>query len=190
MKGSLTKLILLFAPYYTTASDGADLTAPWASTDPSCTFPPKSYITDVFEAMVNGSASIFYSHVIDDVSWRVMGTHPLAGHYSSKESFYNNTSVRLGKIEEPGGSTSLVRVVGGCDEEWSVEEMLGNVTMKNGMPFVNQYSWSTRWSEQGMIVEVRAYVDSALVTRAIVGNEPITDSDFMTERTVIYDGTY
>jgi ketosteroid isomerase-like protein len=140
--------------------------------------------------MVNGSYATFYSHVVDDVSWRVMGTHPLAGHYGSKEAFYNSTSVRLSKIEQPGGTTSLVRVVGGCDEAWSVEELLGNVTMRNGMPFVNQYSWSTRWDEMGRIVEVRAYVDSALVTRVITQNEPVTDSDFMTERSVIYDGVY
>ncbi|KAI0440610.1 hypothetical protein F4803DRAFT_552898 [Xylaria telfairii] len=138
--------------------------------------------------MVNGSTSLFYSYVLDDVSWRVMGTHPLAGHYDSKEHFYNSTSIRLGKIEQPGGTTSLVRVVGGCDEEWSVEELLGNVTMLNGMPFVNQYSWSTRWDEMGKIAEVRAYVDSALVTRVITQNEPATDANYLTERKIIYDG--
>lgn len=140
--------------------------------------------------MVNGSSALFYAHVVEDVSWRVMGTHPLAGHYSSKTLFYNSTSVRLGKIERPGGTTALVRVVGGCDEEWSAQELLGNVTMVNGMPFVNQYSWSTRWNSLGQIVEVRAYVDSALVARVITENEAPTASDFGTERTVIYDGTY
>ncbi|KAI9658369.1 MAG: hypothetical protein M1821_002502 [Bathelium mastoideum] len=161
-----------------------------ASASSNCTFPSQAYITDVFTAMTNGSSDIFYSHVVENVSWRVMGTHPLAGHYASKVAFYNSTTVRLSKIEAPGGSTSLVRVIGGCDEEWSVEEMLGSVTMLNGMPFINQYSWSTRWNENGEIVEVRAYVDSALVTRVITENEAITGSDYTTERTVIFDGTY
>jgi uncharacterized protein len=161
-----------------------------ALTAPDCTFPSQAQITDIFTALTNGSFGIFFSHVIDDVSWRVMGTHPLAGHYTSKASFYNSTSLRLSKIEAPGGSMSLIRVVGGCDEEWSVQEMLGNATMLNGMPFVNQYSWSTRWNEDTEIVEVRAYVDSALVARVVTQNEAITASDFTTERTVIYDGTY
>jgi uncharacterized protein len=44
-------------------------------------------------------------------------------------------------------------------------------TALNGKPFDNRYCWITRFSN-GTIVEVRAYLDSALVQRLIDENEP------------------
>lgn len=38
------------------------------------------------------------------------------------------------------------------------------------MVYDNTYSWSTRW-ENGMIVEVRAYLDGLLLNRALEENE-------------------
>jgi hypothetical protein len=40
-----------------------------------------------------------------------------------------------------------------------------------GLVFNNTYAWATRWSNDGIILEARAYLDSALVSRAIVENE-------------------
>jgi hypothetical protein len=41
----------------------------------------------------------------------------------------------------------------------------------SGLIFNNTYSWVTRWSTDGIIVEARAYLDSALVSKAVVENE-------------------
>lgn len=38
------------------------------------------------------------------------------------------------------------------------------------MAYDNTYSWSTRWKD-GMIVEVRAYLDGLLLNRALSENE-------------------
>lgn len=43
-------------------------------------------------------ASGFFDNVADDVHWTVMGTHPLAGVYKSKEDFLKNTFERLDKV--------------------------------------------------------------------------------------------
>ena len=40
-----------------------------------------------------------------------------------------------------------------------------------GLVFDNTYAWVTRWNTQGYIVQVRGYLDSALITRALVENE-------------------
>jgi ketosteroid isomerase-like protein len=34
-----------------------------------------------------GTAAAFFDRVADDVNWTVMGTHPLAGTYTSKAAF-------------------------------------------------------------------------------------------------------
>lgn len=40
-----------------------------------------------------------------------------------------------------------------------------------GLKYDNTFSWVTRWSTEGIIVEVRAWLDSALVAKAITENE-------------------
>ncbi len=40
-----------------------------------------------------------------------------------------------------------------------------------GLKFDNTYAWVTRWNKDAKIVQVRAYLDSALVKQAIEENE-------------------
>ena len=48
----------------------------------------KQYVAEVFRNLeVKGQAPHFLEKVADDVDWTVKGTHPLAGHYTSKKSF-------------------------------------------------------------------------------------------------------
>jgi len=59
---------------------------------------------------------------------------------------------------------------GGESEEWCTVEMENEGKCKNGMDYNQRYSWNVRW-EGNVIVEVRAYVDTALVRDVIEGNE-------------------
>ena len=52
----------------------------------------------------------------------------------------------------------------------AVVEMKSSSTALNGKLFLNTYCWVTRF-DNGLIIEVRAYVDSALVQRVIDENE-------------------
>jgi len=45
----------------------------------------------------------------------------------------------------------------------AVVELVSDATALNGMRFDNHYCWVTRF-DRGVIVEVRAYLDSAMVT--------------------------
>lgn len=43
--------------------------------------------------------------------------------------------------------------------------------VSTGLKYDNKFCWVTRWNTDGVIVQVRAYLDSALVYKAITENE-------------------
>jgi ketosteroid isomerase-like protein len=114
----------------------------------------------IFSHLESGLGDEFFEHVADDVDWTVEGTHPLAGRYRSKEDFHSHTFARLNRIL-PGGTQLHVQSVL-TDGDWAVVELRSHATGSNGMRFDNRYCW---------VVEVRAYLDSALVQRLIDENE-------------------
>ncbi len=89
-----------------------------------------------------------------------MGTHPLAGHYASVASFRAGTFAKLGKVLPGGAQLRVLNVVVASD--MAVVELVAGVTARNGMRFDNHYCWVVRF-DQDLIVDVRAYLDSALV---------------------------
>jgi len=44
-------------------------------------------VREIFKGLENGDGAAFFAHVADNVDWIVEGTHPLAGHYLSKEKY-------------------------------------------------------------------------------------------------------
>jgi ketosteroid isomerase-like protein len=122
----------------------------------------------IFAHLESGSGEQFFQHVADDVDWTVEGTHPLAGRYRSKQDFVAHTFARLNRIL-PGGTQLHVQNIlteGG----WAVVELRSHATARNGMRFDNRYCWVIRFDGE-TIVEVRAYLDSALVQKLIDEND-------------------
>ena len=109
-----------------------------------------------------------FAHVADDVQWTVMGTHPLAGEYHSKADFRAHTFARLNTVLREGILLRVTHVI--AHGEWAVVELQALSTALNGKPFDNRYCWVIRFDGE-FIVEVRAYLDSALVQKLIDGNE-------------------
>ncbi len=122
----------------------------------------------IFTHLESGSGDKFFDHVADKVDWTVEGTHPLAGRYLTKADFHAHTFARLNTIL-PGGTKLHVQNVL-TDGDWAVVELRSHATAKNGMRFDNRYCWVMRFADE-MIVEVRAYLDSALVQKLIDENE-------------------
>ena len=56
------------------------------------------FVRKMFAGLEQGDGAGFFAHVADDVDWTVMGTHPLAGHYTSKADFIAGTFAKLGKV--------------------------------------------------------------------------------------------
>jgi ketosteroid isomerase-like protein len=117
-------------------------------------------VRSIFAGLERGDGDAFFRHVADDVDWTVMGTHPLAGRYRSKADFRAATFTKLGKVLPAGAQLKVTGVLVAGDV--AAVELLSGATARNGMRFDNRYCWITRFHE-GVIVEVRAYLDSALV---------------------------
>jgi ketosteroid isomerase-like protein len=119
-------------------------------------------VRDIFKGLEKGDGASFFKHVADDVDWIVMGTHPLAGHYRSKTAFIAGTFAKLGQVLPQGAQLHVEHLLVKDDE--AVVELHSLATAKNGIRFDNRYCWVVYFSE-GVIVRVRAYLDSAMVVR-------------------------
>ena len=119
-----------------------------------------SRVHDIFKSLVAGNGSEFFAHVAENVDWTVEGTHPLAGHYRSKADFLSHTFEKLAKVWVQHALVS---------GDWAVVELRSLASAQNGVRFDNRYCWVCRFSVD-KIVEVRAYLDSALVARLFEEN--------------------
>jgi uncharacterized protein len=126
-------------------------------------------VRTVFAGLQSGGGAPFFEHVADDVDWTVQGTHPLAGRYRGKAAFRAGTFAKLAPVL-PGGPrlrADNIMVSG----DWAIVELRSDATAKNGMRYDNRYCWLARFRD-GKIVEVRAYLDSALVAQLFQQNSP------------------
>jgi uncharacterized protein len=131
------------------------------------------YVTRLFENLSNGKTNAFFDRVVDDVHWTVMGTHPLAGVYNSKADFLNHTFERLDKILKGGSVVMKLDHIYVSDDTAIVEMTSTSTTALSGRPYAQKFCWVTRFVD-GLIVEVRAYLDSVLVQQVIDENERAT----------------
>lgn len=126
------------------------------------------YVKKLFNHLNTGENDKFFECVADDVVWNVMGTHPLAGTYKSKEDFLLNTFQRLNKLLKNNVILDVNNII--IQNNTAVVEMESIATAVNGLPFNNTYCWICEF-KNNKIIGVRAYVDSALVQRLIDQNE-------------------
>ena len=120
------------------------------------------FVRKIFSGLEHGDGAAFFEHVADDVDWIVMGTHPLAGHYKSKSDFIAGTFAKLGKVLPDGAQLHVEHLLVAGDQ--AVVELHSEATAKNGMRFDNRYCWVVYFRDN-VIVRVRAYLDSTMVSR-------------------------
>ena len=111
----------------------------------ACKYPSKAQIGSIFAELTSGNYTGFFSYVEPNVEWIVEGTHPLAGTYTDRATFINDTIVFLGTLEDPNRpiKLSVVNIIGGCNEPFSAQELHAYGYGKNGELFDNNYSWNT-----------------------------------------------
>jgi ketosteroid isomerase-like protein len=124
-------------------------------------------VRDIFKNLETGDGTQFFTHVAENVDWTVEGTHPLAGHYHSKADFLSHTFAKLNRVLPQGAELHVEHAL--VSGDWAVVELHSLATAKNGLRFDNRYCWVCRF-EDDQIVEVRAYLDSALVARLFQEN--------------------
>jgi uncharacterized protein len=124
-------------------------------------------VRGIFKGLENGDGAAFFEHVADNVDWIVEGTHPLAGHYLSKKAFIEGTFAKLSQVLPNGAQLHVENLIVKDDE--AVVELHSLATAKNGLRFDNRYCWVVYFRD-GVIVRVRAYLDSAMVARLFEEN--------------------
>ncbi|KAI7366767.1 hypothetical protein KC354_g3918 [Hortaea werneckii] len=103
----------------------------------------------------------FFDRVSPDVVWDVM------------EAWKQGALGTINRILREPLALKVVNVVGGGsgrDQDWAVVELEASAVCKNGMPYPQRYAWVMRFDENGIIVQDRAYLDSALVQKAVDSN--------------------
>jgi uncharacterized protein len=96
-------------------------------------------VKTVFAKLAGHRPQSFFDHVADNVSWTVLGSHALAGHYSSKAAFQEATFARLGELFE-GGLKLFTRDVL-SDGDQAAAELYIHATSKSGAQFNNESCW-------------------------------------------------
>jgi uncharacterized protein len=124
-------------------------------------------VREIFRGLENGDGVAFFKHVANDVDWTVMGTHPLAGHYAGKQAFIAGTFAKLERVLPHGAQLHVESVLSHHDR--AVVELRSMAIAKNGMRFDNRYCWVV-YFQDGVIVRVRAYLDSAMVAKLFAEN--------------------
>jgi ketosteroid isomerase-like protein len=124
-------------------------------------------VREIFKGLENGDGAAFFQHVADDVDWTVMGTHPLAGQYLSKQAFIEGTFAKLAKVLPRGAQLHVEHLI--VKDNQAVVELYSLAKARNGMRFDNRYCWVV-YFHHGVIVRVRAYLDSAMVARLFEEN--------------------
>ncbi|KAK0932540.1 hypothetical protein LTR29_015868 [Friedmanniomyces endolithicus] len=121
--------------------------------------PSRADIEKLCSHLATSDQSPFFTRVSPHVVWDVM------------ESWKKGA---LGVINERLQQPLQLKVVnvvgGGADQDWATVELEANGVCKNGMPYPQRYAWVMRFDESGTIVQVRAYLDSALVQKAVDQN--------------------
>ncbi|KAF7368462.1 Ketosteroid isomerase [Mycena venus] len=120
----------------------------------------KKYVEDIFTAGPAG-----FSIIDPDVKWIIASETKDPGRLTG---IYNLSSwlqevrapvvsrLKDGKLEI---TPTSIDVVGNK----AIVEIAGTATQLNGKPYNNRYVWFLIFSEEGKVIEIREYLDSALV---------------------------
>ncbi|WP_108652335.1 nuclear transport factor 2 family protein [Dongshaea marina] len=128
----------------------------------------KARVQQIFQNLETGDADAFFSHVSPDVDWTVMGTHPLAGHYRTLDAFRKSTFERLTPCLTQPIQLVLQHIF--VEGNTAIVELLATSKSRAGWDFDNHYCWIVTFADH-TIVEVRAYLDSAMVAKLITEHE-------------------
>ncbi|SRR5579883_60749 len=129
----------------------------------------EDHVRSLFRELEHGNEENFFKHVADDVDWTVMGTHPLAGHYTSKQAFLHATFSKLAPLFAHGLQLHVEHITMAGNR--AIVELRSMATAKSGLRFDNRYCWIVDFGDL-RIIRVRAYLDSALVAKLFEEAQP------------------
>jgi len=132
----------------------------------------KKLMETIFARIAAGDRTLFLESLADDACWIVTGQYSWSQTFKGKEALFRDLYGYLGTLLAEGRRTIAHRFI--ADGDHVVVEGVGEMRTKAGVPYNNDYCLIYRL-EDGKIVEIREYCDSAL-TEKVLGKYPARDT--------------
>ncbi|KAJ5665076.1 uncharacterized protein N7477_007524 [Penicillium maclennaniae] len=137
-----------------------------------CQYVSQMHIWDSFKDLEKDMSKLF-TLIHKNVTFTVVGHHPIAGRYHDLLHFYVNALRRVSVLFFDHADKFEIHpqaIHGGCNSAWSVQEINFRGVMNSGDDFDIVNVWVTRWHRNQM-VEIRTYIDGPRIMEALHKNE-------------------
>lgn len=121
----------------------------------------KQHVREVMDAMSQGRLAPLLEAMAENVTWRWMGVNQWSRSFEGKKSIVDHLFGGATEILAPSSSTEVHRLH--ADGDYVVIEHSGRNELSDGRRYDNNYCWIFRLQD-GLIQEVREYMDTQLVT--------------------------
>jgi len=135
----------------------------------SLTMNHKQRVQEVMGAMSQGRVAPLLEAMAQDVTWRWMGVNQWSQTFEGKQIVVEKLFGGATETLAPSSSIEVRRVH--ADGDYVVVEHSGRNEMSDGRRYDNNYCWVLRFQD-GMIQEVREYMDTQLVTETFGADAP------------------
>ena len=124
----------------------------------------KLLMQQIFDGLARGDSSLFRERLADDAVWTVTAENSWSHTFRGREEILNDLFGYVRSLVTDRLKTKAFRFL--ADEDWVVIEARDDMMTKSGAPYCNHYCFLYRL-ENGRIVEMKEYQDSALCERAL-----------------------
>lgn len=124
----------------------------------------KALMQEIFEQIDRGESSLFYERMADQASMTITGRYSWAQTIKGKERIARDLYGYVHSLLSKRGRTHAYHYL--ADGDWVVVEAYGDMVTKTGDAYQNHYCLFYKLQD-GMIVEMKEYQDSALCERLL-----------------------
>jgi ketosteroid isomerase-like protein len=121
----------------------------------------KHLVREIMDAMEHGRVAPLLEAMAEDVTWRWMGVNQWSRTFAGKKLVGDTLFGGATDTLAPLSSVQVHRLH--ADGDYVVIEHSGSNQLPDGRRYDNNYCWIVRFHE-GLIQEVREYMDTQLVT--------------------------
>ncbi len=122
----------------------------------------KQVVIDFYDAAARGDMDRCFSLLSDDITWTNIGSTRLSGTYKGKQELVERLLGPLFSQLRAGIRSRIERLVG--EDDIVVAQTSGVAETLDGRPYNNTYCQVMRLRD-GQIIEVKEYMDTALVSK-------------------------
>ena len=121
----------------------------------------KQRVSRVMDAMSQGQVAPLFAAMAEDVTWRWMGVNQWSQTFEGKQLVVDKLFAGAAETLPSSSSVKVHRIH--ADGDHVIVEHTGHNELPDGRRYDNNYCWILRF-EDGLIQEVREYMDTQLVT--------------------------